>query len=163
MFVIYIHLGGFQPVSIKVDFFGPKYLLYKTHIGAYHKINASITEVERWSKKNGYDCQTTFGQYLSDPKTTQTEYLKSYAGCVIHHIPSQIPPTYQAKQLPKMRSVIAYFNGSPAIGPWKVYPQVKKFIKNKGLTSKNYLVEFYNLKNKTLTSIYVFPLLSPSN
>ena len=158
MFVIYIYLGGFQPVSIKVGFFGPKSLLYKTHIGAYHKINKSITEIEKWSKKNGYDCQTTFGQYLSDPKTTQTEYLKSYAGCVIYHTPAQIPSIYQTKQLPKTRSVIAHFNGSPAIGPWKVYPQVKEFIKDKGLISKNYSMEFYHLKNKTLTTTYVFPL-----
>ena len=157
-FVIYIRLGGFQPVSIEVNFFGPKYLVYKNHTGAYHTINSSITEVEKWAQKNGYECQTTFGEYLSDPEKIQTEYLKSHAGCVTYNIPQQIPSIYHVKKLPKTKSVIAYFNGSPAIGPWKVYSKVKNFIKAKGLITKQYPLEFYTLKDKTIQTTYIFPL-----
>ena len=156
--VVYIRLGGFKTVSIEINFFGPKYLIYKNHTGAYYKINSSITEVEKWVQKNGYDCQTTFGEYLSDPEQIQPEYLKSRAGCVIHNIPKQIPSIYHTKKLPKTKSIIAHFKGSPAIGPWKVYPKVKEFIKTKGLTTQQYPIEFYTLKDKTIQTTYVFPL-----
>ena len=158
IFVIYIRLGGFQNVSIEASFFGPKYLIYKNHTGAYHKINSSIIEVEKWARENGYDCQTTFGEYLSDPEKIQTQYLKSHAGCVVNYIPKKIPSIYHVKKLTKTKSVIAYFNGSPAIGPWKVYPKVKKFIKTKGLVTKKYHIELYTLKDKKLQTTYIFPL-----
>ena len=157
-FVIFIRLGGFKTVSIKIGFFGPKYLIYKNHTGAYHEINSTITEIEKWTQEKGYDCQTTFGEYLSDPEEIQTKYLKSHAGCVINNIPKQIPSIYYVKKLPKTKSVIAYFNGSPAIGPWKVYPKVKKFIKANRLITKQYPLEFYTLKNKAIQTTYIFPL-----
>ena len=41
------YLGVFKPVTMDMGEFGPFHLVYKKHLGAYHKIVPVIEEVER--------------------------------------------------------------------------------------------------------------------
>ena len=156
--VVYTYLGGFEVIKIKVGFFGPTQLVYKLHIGAYHKINHTIIEVENKLKQNGHECHTTFGQYLNDPREVQTEHLKSYGGCVVEDAPQHLHAMYQSKTLQKTKAVIAQFKGSPAIGPLKVYPKIEKFITSQNLIPKDAPIELYTFKGKSMITKYIFPI-----
>ena len=158
LLVVYTYLGGFETVKINVGSFGPAQMVYKLHVGAYHKINHTITEVEDTLQQNGYKCRTTFGQYLHDPKEVQTEHLKSYGGCVVEQIPQNIPNLYQSKTLQKTKAVMAQFKGSPAIGPLKVYPKIEKFITSQNLIRKDAPIELYTFQGDTMVTKYIFPI-----
>jgi DNA gyrase inhibitor GyrI len=156
---LYFYLGASKPVEVAVQDKGTIYLLYSNHTGAYHYINATIEKVEAWARLNGVFCRQTFGEFLDDPQSVDEDRLRSHAGCVLDRPIGSLPhePFIYEERKPG-RYAVAAFTGSPAIGPFKVYPKVRKFLNEKRLRSSAPVVEIYTINGDSVRTEYLFPL-----
>ena len=158
------YLGAFKPVLIAEKNQGPFHLLYKEHTGAYHKIAPTIAEVETWAKSKGLDCSRTFGEYFDDPRSVDEGRLHSRGGCLLNELPSNLQnelslSEYKTSDLPEKKYVTAVFEGSPGIGPMKVYPKVEEYFSAKGQKPSGAVMEIYVVHSeKAMTTTYLFPL-----
>ena len=155
-----VYLGAFKSVSLSLSEAGPIRLVSKHHVGPYHKIVPTIEEVEDWAAKNGETCQTSFGEYLDDPDTTDEDRLKSNVGCLVTGDWSKsLPHGFDYREIPRRQYVIAEFEGAPSIGPFKVYPKAKEFIASSGLLTSGSVIELYERqKFQGLRTKYHFPV-----
>lgn len=161
-FAIYLtnYLGTFKEVKISQGEAPVFTLLGKEHIGAYHKIVPVIEEVETWAKARGIDCTQSFGLYLEDPRRAEEERLHSWGGCWIDEkqTPSELPADFKIQKWTAPLFVKAVFDGSPGIGPLKVYPKVEKWFEENHLTRLPGTLEVYVVRSeKEMTTTYYFP------
>lgn len=159
------YVGYFKSVTIHE--MGPKkfVLIGIKHYGAYHKIVEKIQKVESQIKDLGGDCHESFGIYLDDPAQVEQERLRSFGGCIIQdaswikdHL-TQLSQ-FQVAEWGAAQLIEAYFEGSPGVGPLKVYPKVSDYVKSRKLKLENSVLELYRMigDNKMVT-YYYFPLL----
>jgi len=161
VFVFYVmnYVGAFKPVIITQKKAGPFHVVYKSHVGPYHKIVPQIEEVEKWAKSQGMDCRLSFGEYLDDPKQTEEVRLRSLGGCIVDRPLDQLPESFEQKTIPEKNYVTAIFEGSPGIGPLKVYPKIFKYIEDQGLIREESVLEIYEIHSpESMTTNYYFPL-----
>lgn len=153
------YLGTFKPVIITEKSAGPFQVIYKSHTGPYHKIVPVIEEVEKWAKENGLDCKLSFGEYLDSPKATEEARLRSNGGCLVNQVPANMPEGFQSKTIPERKYVTAVFEGSPGIGPMKVYPKVYEYAENQRIPLEEVVMEVYEVHSETaMTTSYYFPV-----
>ncbi len=161
-------LGAFKDVQIERRFDGPYFVVSKDHMGAYHKIAAVITEVETWAKANGEPCSLSFGEYYDNPETVDEDRLRSRGGCItsndnVKTIASNglLPPSYSTSTIDHRDALVASFDGSPAIGPWKVYSKVMADMKTLDLELNGPVLEIYEILSATSgRTRYIFPVRS---
>jgi effector-binding domain-containing protein len=153
-----VNLGVFKSVVVEYGSAPEMIVVYKNHVGPYHKIGEAITPVEEWAKKQNVDCKQTFGEYFDNPQVQEQERLRSRGGCVVNQEPHSLPPDFGYEKIPSKTYYKAYFQGSPWIGPYKVYKQVygKAEEDHKKITGA--VIEIYELlePNKMQTT-YLFP------
>lgn len=159
LFMAYLayHLGVFKPVTMDMGEFGPFHLVYKKHLGAYHKIVPTIETVEQWIKTQGELCTQSFGEFLDDPKHMEQERLRSNAGCLVSKpLTVPLPPEFEQKTVPMQFFIRGHFDGSPAIGPYKVYLKAQGLMKEKALVPNGPVIEIYEIRpeQKMKTSYY---------
>ena len=173
LFFLYLfqYTGAFKNVTIDQDIRGPYTILYKKHVGAYHKIVTSIEEVEKWSRDNGLKCRLSFGEFFDDPRVVEEGRLNSRAGCLIDPLVSEelqtlekikdrLPADILVDTIEKSPTVVALFTGAPGIGPLKVYPLAEDFITEHHLTKKGPVIEIYEVFDKrAMQTTYLWPLL----
>ncbi len=158
------YLGVFKPVVISQQSRGPYVMVYKDHVGPYHKTVSVITEVETWIYDKGLDCHLSFGEYPDDPEKTEEARLKSRGGCLLDslspEVAKQLPPDFKVAEKPAQPYVVAVFEGSPGIGPMKVYPKIADYMKTHGLQQKGAVIEIYEIhsrtENNSMTTTYLF-------
>lgn len=156
---LYFYLGFYKPVSLAVEKRGPIYLLYKTHTGAYHQIGPAISAVENWARENNIPCEKTFGEYLDNPQAVDQDRLRSRGGCFLGAPLAKPPPEFQYEQRAEKEFVVARFSGSPAIGPFKVYPKAHEFIAEKRLKTSEASLEVYLIRGgDEVETEYLFPV-----
>lgn len=153
---IMTRLGSFKSVEVQRDSTSKTFhLLSRDHMGPYHKIADVILDVETWARANGEACRLTFGEYKDNPDTTDEDRLRSRGGCLL-------PSTEAAKNLegktPEGMSIsstvigdslVAVFDGSPAIAPSKVYPEVFERMEQLELTPAGSIFEIYEVLSPT--------------
>lgn len=156
---LYFYLGFFLPVEIMVGERGPFHLVYKNHTGAYHQIGSVVQEVEAWAKQNSIRCELTFGEYIDDPAAQDQDRLRSRGGCALTLKPqADMPEGLNYEERPSRRYVIGVFEGSPSIGPFKVYPKIQDFIQEQRLKSTGPVIETYLIRGEKVTTEFLFPL-----
>lgn len=157
-----VHLGAFKSVTIAQENKGPYIMLYKDFTGPYHKTVSVITEVEQWAFTNKVDCRLSFGEYKDDPEKVEEARLKSRGGCLTEKVPANLPADFKTEELPEKSYVTAVFEGSPGIGPMKVYPKVNEYMTQKGLKQNGPVIEVYEIhsrtENNSMTTTYLFPI-----
>ena len=154
-----ITLGFFKEVVISEGPYRELHLIYKDHLGPYHTIAEVIKDVQTWTEHQGLDCQITFGQFIDDPSIVEHERLKSRGGCVVSTFPEKIPPEIKTLQIPQRNYILARFDGSPWLGPYKVYSKVATAADQKKVRITEPVIELYKLINpKHLETTYLFPL-----
>lgn len=172
LFFLYLfqYTGAFKSVTINTDERGPYTIVFKEHIGAYHKIAGVIESVEEWAKANGLKCRLSFGEYFDDPRIVEEGRLKSRGGCLIdplikeesdniESLKASLPPEYKIDVIPKTKAVVALFTGAPSIGPLKVYPVAEEFIADNQLKRRGSIVEIYEVFDKNnMQTTYIWPL-----
>lgn len=172
VFFLYLfqYTGAFRSVLVDQDERGPYTFIFKTHIGPYHKIVATIEEVETWAKSNGLKCRLSFGEYFDDPRIVEEGRLNSRGGCLIdpliaeeqqilEKLKSQLPQGFKIDEIVKTKAVVALFTGAPGIGPLKVYPKAEDFIVEHKLTRKGSVIEIYEVFDKhSMQTTYIWPV-----
>lgn len=156
---LFFHLGAYKSVSVELKEQGPLLMVYKEHIGPYHKIVPLIEEVEKWAKLKNEPCVKSFGEFLDDPKSVEQERLRSHAGCIISKVIPELPEGYKTQEVPRQLFLYAVFDGSPAIGPYKVYIKAAKFMEENAYLPNGSVFEIYEiLPNNKMTTEYYFKI-----
>ncbi|MFK8139225.1 MAG: GyrI-like domain-containing protein [Bdellovibrionales bacterium] len=152
------YLGYYKSVIFSNESNIELHLLYMEHLGPYHLINEKIESVEAWTNSNNIECPLSFGEFFDDPEKQVPEKLNSHAGCVVDEKPSMdLPDNIKYKVLSIESALVAKFEGSPALGPLKVYPEAKDwFAKNKKPWDRS--LEIYFLKDGNFSTKYIFPI-----
>jgi hypothetical protein len=152
-----VYLGAFKPVNLDMGEFGPYQLVYKKHLGAYHKIVPVIEEVEKWVRTQGETCRLSFGEYIDDPKQVEQSRLRSQGGCIVSKPLGPLPKDFEQRELPKQFFIRGQFDGSPAIGPYKVYLKANEMMETKGLIPNGPVFELYEiLPDNKMKTEYLF-------
>lgn len=162
LYVAY-YTGYYRPVSLREMQDVPAFhLIYKDHIGAYHKIVPKIQEVEAWAQENQIDCRRSFGLYLDSPRDVEEARLRSKGGCLVDRLPDSLPEDIKSETWPGGHFVVAQFEGSAGIGPLKVYPAAFDYIEEKGLGFRGWSVlEVYEVRSeRSMLTTYYFPVSS---
>lgn len=172
LFVLYLvqYTGAYKSVQIKVEQKGPYTVIYKKHVGPYHKIAEVITAVETWSQAQGLKCRLSFGEFYDDPRLVEEGRLNSRGGCLIdtdsadeqaayEKIKTTLPTDFLTDQIPQTNAVIGLFEGAPSIGPIKVYPKAEEYIAENRLTKKASVIEIYEVFGKSsIQTQYIWPI-----
>lgn len=172
VFFLYLmqYTGAFKSVTVTIDQRGPYTVVYKNFTGPYHKIVATIQEVEKWAQSQKLKCRLSFGEYFDDPRQVEEGRLKSRGGCVIdtasdeekavfEKIKTELPADFKIDTLNPGRSVVASFNGAPGIGPMKVYPKAEDYLRDNHLKPKGSVIEIYEIfEHNMMQTIYLWPL-----
>lgn len=153
------YLGALRPVQMEEANTQTLRLLYKQHMGPYHQINGVIQEVESWARSQQIACSRTFGEFLDNPHQVEQARLRANAGCIIDAPVTSVPDGFLYRELSAQNAVVAHFSGSPAIGPWKVYPQAFKYIRQHRLIYAGENFEIYKIISpKKMETTYMFLL-----
>ena len=177
LFFLYLfqYTGAFKSVVISQDSRGPYTIIYKEHIGAYHKIVNQIEAVEKWSKEQGLKCRLSFGEFFDDPRVVEEGRLKSRAGCIVDplidqeqtlfsELKSKLPDGFLHDTIPQSHAVVALFSGAPGIGPLKVYPAVEEYMLENKLIRTGSVIEIYEVFSKnSVQTTYIWPIHAPKN
>lgn len=160
--VIVYRTGYFKEVKISSGTQGPFILAYKVHRGPYHKIVAVIEDVEELFKKMNLPCPLAFGRYLHDPNTLEHDRLESHGGCALTNITHATKEKLEQEgltleTLPKKEYVVASFDGSPSMGPFRVYPEVQSWLNKYGYQKEGPVLEIYQtLGEDAVLTRYLF-------
>lgn len=161
-------LGSFKPVVVERQAKGGSYLLLsREHLGPYHKIAEVISSVETWARTQGEPCVLTFGEYQDNPETTDEDRLRSRGGCIIstaakaEELKKDLPAGTTVTSIEIGDSLTVVFNGSPSIGPLRVYPKVFEAMSSFDLRSSGPVFEIYEVLSPTEgRTRYIFPVES---
>ncbi len=154
---LYFYLGVYKKVEVSLESRGPFYMLFKEHIGPYHEIGSTIQAVEQFARSANLLCATTFGEFLDDPESMDQDRLRSHAGCLLSAAPSTAIDGFKFEERSARMYAVGQFSGSPAIGPFKVYPKVKKFLGEKRAQNPKPVIETYLVNGTSVHTEYLFP------
>lgn len=161
VFYLYSYLGFSRPVEIQIEKREALHLLFKNHLGAYHQIGPVISEVEQWASAQNVHCPQTFGEYVDDPAALDQDRLRSRGGCLLTsplNEKLELPKDFSHEDRPSRQYVVARFQGSPSIGPMKVYPLAQKFIEDQRLKPSGAVIEIYTINGQEVTTEFLFPI-----
>ena len=160
IYLLMMRLGSFKPVDIKIEDREPMTVIYKHHVGAYHKIVPVIEDVETFAKSIGQLCEISFGEYIDNPDTVAEDRLRSNGGCLVRMLqPKQMPDGFKYRIIPGHKFLIAQFDGAPSIGPMKVYPRAKEEIEKQGFVQTGPTFELYEVRpGDQVHTTYLFPI-----
>lgn len=158
------HVGYFKPVEVSLLEEARTFrLVGQIHEGPYHHIVGKIQEVETWAADNNISCSKSFGLYLDNPAEVEQERLRSFGGCLLESsdkviAPELLLPKMEIHQWGGTQLVQAYFEGSPGIGPFKVYPKATQFMQGRQLTPASSVLEVYHIleDGKAMQTHYYF-------
>lgn len=154
----YFSLGFYKSVEIEEIQNVQFTLLAQAHEGAYYKILPVIETVEKWAKDKGIPCKNTFGEYLDDPRAVDEARLRSYGGCVLEQAPKEITAPFELRHYSEARVARARFFGSPSIGPFKVYPRVREWLRERKLIDTGSTLEIYIPNESQFMTEFYFPI-----
>ncbi len=166
-FYVYFYIGGYKSAEFEFTQQPALVSVVKDHIGAYHKINNVIQEVETWAKSKNLKCELSLGEYLDNPNLVEEPRLKSRGGCVIadseksilQNLEKELPTDFKILSFPTREVLMAQFDGSPAIGPWKVYSRLDDLLKSARKHTSGAAIEIYQiLENNKMKTTYYFPV-----
>ena len=170
-FSLAYRLGAFKSPTFTVAEESILFFVYKEHIGPYHKIVGTIEEVEAWAKGKGITCTRTYGEFLDNPEVIDEARLRSHCGCVLDDAQAgamSLPEGFHFEERPAQKYIKVTFEGSPSIGPFKVYSQVKEMATNQRMTLGTSNFEIYDIhqaegspdssKADSMTTTYLFPI-----
>ena len=167
-----VRLGYFREMKIQEMKGEKQIVVFKTHTGPYYKVDAVLTEIEQWAHAHNISCPKTFGLYLDNPEKTEEARLRAEVGCVL-------PPTIdvetvgaaisqdatedskklQLGEIPAGAYLQILFDGSPAIGPQKIYPYARGYFRDHKWSEPTKTYEIYTIHSgKNMTTEYLFPI-----
>lgn len=158
------HAGLFESVIAVEQETGPYTIVYKEHIGAYHKVKPAMDEVYQGLLDMGIETYRGAGVYYDNPQHVPEEQLRSEVGSVLEDKDldkvDQIKQVFKVREVPQQQSIVVEFPIrnmlSYMIAPAKVYKEADKIWQEQGYSDYEYAVEIYDVPNKVST--YILPL-----
>jgi len=168
---LYTYLGFSEKVEVSISQSSPMALIYVRHLGAYHKINESLTKIEQSLEKKGLQCSKTFGEFLDNPDEVNEDRLTSHVGCLFL-VSEDSPAAEKGGRLESLAKELGFeyesrlsqpvikasFRGSPSIGPFKVYPKIDEMIQDLRRARSGPLMEIYEIKGDKVLTTYFQPI-----
>ena len=152
--------GAFQSIEVKAQEVGPIRVVYLEHKGPYHKTAEKIFEVEKMLKEKNIPYTAGYGEYMDNPQMVKPEDLRSNGGIVLSPTVSgniAINPPFKSKVIEKRTYASAAFSGSPAVGPFKVYPKLNQWMKEKGYSPSGPAIELYRIEKGKMAITFLMP------
>ncbi len=155
----------FDKIQVEEKEIGPFSIVYKEKTGDYRTSYKTGMEVYEFLKTQNIENTTGIGIFFHDPSTTAKKNLKSHIGSIVSQNEiSKIKTTeeFKIKKLEKQNCALVYFPiknmMSFTFGPFKAYPAIKNYIKEKKLKSVPPAIEIYDIQNKKIT--FAMPIKS---
>lgn len=157
--IVYAYYGGFYKVKFQVAEQGGETLIYEEMVGDYQqspvvmdRIYSSLLNNEKIETFKG------FGIYYDNPQKVEKSKLRSEVGCILEDRDiskiNDLKQKYKIKTYPKGQYIIAEFpykgKLSVVVGVMKVYPEMNKFIKEKGYSEQGAVMEIYDTPSKKI-------------
>lgn len=151
MIGLYAWSGGFHSVEVTEKQYGPVTILAAEHTGPYNKIGTVLDKVNRALSNTKIKPGPMAGIYYDDPGSVPEDKLRSAAGYLIEEqaLADFDPEKHglNVLNLPERKYIHTSFpNTNPfsmVIGISKVYPAIRKHIKDNGYQTYSYSVEDY--------------------
>lgn len=156
------HMGACRKIEVNTADAGPFTVVYLGHKGPYHRIRGTIKQVERMLNERGIPAVEGFGEYFDDPHTVKSEDLRSNGGIVITDTVS-VPEPFKTKVIGRREYASVSFTGSPAIGPFMVYPKFSQWMKDKGAVPDGPALELYRKEKGNMTIRYLMPFTATAS
>ncbi|MBU0576115.1 GyrI-like domain-containing protein [Patescibacteria group bacterium] len=158
------HAGLFESVVVTEENVGPYILVYQDHIGSYYKVKPAMNEVHNGLLNMGIETYRGAGVYYDDPQEVPTDELRSEVGSILEEKDldklDQIKQTYEIKEIPQQRSIVAQFpirnTLSYIIAPAKVYKKIQLVWQQQAYPKAKYGFEIYDVSKKKI--IYIMPI-----
>lgn len=159
--LMYFNLGVNKDPKILGEKESEFHFLYKDNVGPYHEVSKEILAIEKLARDNQIACRKTFGEYLDNPELVDPDRLRSRIGCILEDpkvVGNSTPEGLKILSKPLKKYLLISFDGSPAIGPFKVYPLAENKWNHEG--SDNGVIEVYTVLEggKSMITEYYFPL-----
>lgn len=160
--IVILRTGVYKDVAISAGEQGPFVLVYKSHVGPYHKIVPVIESVETFFKEKSLPCPLAFGRYLDNPDKMDHDRLRSQGGCAFTNMSEDLQKLitesgFEMELLDKKEYLVATFDGSPSMGPFVVYPKVMSWLEKYGYSHKGPIIEIYQTReDQSVFTRYLF-------
>ncbi|MEZ4873488.1 MAG: GyrI-like domain-containing protein [Bdellovibrionales bacterium] len=156
---VVINLGVFKDPVLLGEKTYQMDVVYKKIVGPYYKVGEAFPEVENSARSFGLACKKTFGLYLDDPEVVDEDRLRAHIGCLISE--SEVPKKGDGglilDTLGPGKALVITFDGSPASGPFKVYPLAKDwFLKNSKPMFKSILEVYVTKEDGSFLTGFIF-------
>src|SRR5574341_83229 len=148
------HMGVCQKIDVKTAEVGPLTVVYLEQKGPYHRIRGAIKKVERMLNERNVHAVEAFGEFFDDPRTVKSEDLRANGGIVIT-APAAVPEPFKTKVIGRREYASVSFRGSPAVGPFMVYPKLAQWMKDKGKVLDGPALELYRKEKGNMTIRYL--------
>lgn len=156
---LYAYYGGFKKIEFCITVQGGETLVYEELTGDYKKGGAVMDRLY-YSLLNTDKIETFkgFGIYYDDPQKVEKSKLHSEVGCILEKVDSvklmDLKQKYKIKTYPTGTYITTEFPSkgkiSMIIGIMKVYPALKKYIREHGYSEKGAVMEIYDIPNKKI-------------
>ena len=156
--VIAFYNGVFEKIDIQEKERGGFKLVGLEFKGPYSEAGRYINEVEKRLKKNETSSSLSFGVYYDDPKKVKPKDCRSFVGIILEKkdlekIPLLLADGFKIDSIPFKKSLQSEFpiknTFSYMIGPWKVYPKLSKYMKERNYTV-DLMMEVYDTGNRKI-------------
>lgn len=151
------YLGGFKKLEIKEQTMGPYTMAYVEHIGDYSQIGPDMDTVYKALSGAGVMAYTGIGIYYDDPAAVAKENLRSDIGAIIDaNDASKLDGVagIKVKTIPAKQSIVIDFPLKSSVsymaGVIKVYPALKRYMKEKAYPMQVPIAELYAMMAKKI-------------
>ena len=150
-------VGLFQKLEFTTQEIGPISMVYVEHTGPYQKIGEKFDQVAKYLDENKIKYTQGIGEYLNSPQEVKQEDLKSNAGFIVDKPVKNLKEPFKFKTFEKKLYLTTSFKGSPAIGPFLVYPKSTAWMTQNNYELNGSCCELYKDKNgNNMTTEYLF-------
>lgn len=156
---VFAYYGGLKKIQFQIIEQGGELLVYQNIIGDYRQ-SAAVMDTIYNSLLNDYKIKTYkgFGIYYDNPQKVPKNELRSEAGCVLENQDSAkistVQNEFKTKKYPYGKYIVTEFpfkgKLSVIISLMKVYPELNKYIKEKGYSEQGAVMEIYDIPNKKI-------------
>jgi len=153
--------GFFSKVNITEKEVGPFMLIYEERTGDYKESGKAMDRIyDSLINDEGIETYKGFGLYYDNPKTTETENLRSDVGCILEETDydaiDQLKEKFSIREYPATNAVVVEFpyrnTFSIFAGVMKVYPKLGTYRDLRGYKDVP-VMEIYDIPAKRI--IYI--------
>ena len=156
---LFIYYGGLRKVGFNIVKQGGETLVYVEQTGDYSK-SADPIDKMYYSLLNeeGIETFRGFGIYYDNPQKVEKSRLRSEVGNILEDpdpaILEKLEGRYNIKTLPEKEYIVTEFpyrgKLSVMMGIMKVYPAMKRFVRENGFDEDGWVMEIYDIPGKKI-------------